>query len=151
MVRALSPDGPRATGAARTVRDLQAVSPVRTRTVRYPYTDGPTNHLQQNIHTSKDPRMNSQELDEHATNTNHADSLRPTGGQSARHEQNSPSFKPRSQPLLPIHGSPKRLELLRKDLGEMSSIAGGWYAPKLGSSNELNRRESNRHRTQPKT
>jgi hypothetical protein len=89
------------------------------RTVRYAYTYGPTNQLQQNFDTPKDLRANSQELDEHAKNTDRVDSLQPTGGQSARHEQNNPSFKPRSQPLLPIHKSPKRLELLKKYLGEM--------------------------------
>jgi hypothetical protein len=70
---------------------------------------------------------------------------------SARCGQSSPTPKPRSQPFLPIHGSPKRLELLRKDLGEKWSVPRGCYAPKLESSNELNRSESNRHWTQPKT
>jgi hypothetical protein len=73
--------------------------------------DGPPNLLPQNFGTSKDPRANSQELDEHAMNTERADSPRSTGGQSAGLEQNSPSSKTRSQPLLPIHESPKRLEL----------------------------------------
>jgi hypothetical protein len=49
----------------------------------------------------------------------HADCPRPIGGLSTRHEQSSPSSKPRAQPLLPIHGSPKRLELFWKDLGKM--------------------------------
>jgi hypothetical protein len=51
-------------------------------------------------------------------------------------EQNSPRWKPRSQHPLSHHGSPKRLELLRKDLGKMWSVPRGCYAPKLGSSNE---------------
>jgi hypothetical protein len=64
-VRTLPVDGPRATCAARTVPDLQA--------------DGPQNLLQQNPNTSKDPCVNSQELDEHMTNTRLADSLLATG------------------------------------------------------------------------
>jgi hypothetical protein len=56
MVHALSPDEPRATGATRTVRGLQADSLACTRTVRYPYTDGLTNHLHQNFDTPKDLR-----------------------------------------------------------------------------------------------
>jgi hypothetical protein len=113
-VRALSSDDPRAIGAMRIVRGLQAAC---TRMVRYPYTDGLTNHLQQNFDTPKDLRANSQELDEHGKNTDRTDSPRPRSGRSARHEQNSPRFKPRSQPLLPFHGFPKRLEQLRIDLG----------------------------------
>jgi hypothetical protein len=65
-VRTLPADGLRATCATKTVRDLQA--------------DGPQNLLQQNPNTSKDPRTNSQELDEHATNTRVADGPRATGG-----------------------------------------------------------------------
>jgi hypothetical protein len=67
------------------------------------------------------------------------------------HEQNSLKWKPRSQPPLSHHGSPKRLELLRKDLGEKWSVPRVCYAPKLGSSNEISRRESNQNRSQPKT
>jgi hypothetical protein len=93
----------------------------------------------------------SDKHEEHPASRLHVDRLRPTGGLPARNKQNNPNFKSRSQPLLPIHGSPKRLELLRKDLGEMSSVPRGCYAPKFWSSNELNRRESNHHQTQPKT
>jgi hypothetical protein len=150
-VRALSPDGLRATAATRTVCGLQADSPACTRTVRYPYADGPTNHLHQNYDTPKDLHANSQELDEHGKNMDRTDSPQPTGGRSARHEQNSPSFKPRSQPFLPIPRSPKWLELLRKNLRKMCSVPRGCYAQKLGSSNELDRWKSNHHRTQPKT
>jgi hypothetical protein len=82
----LSPDGPRVAGATRIVRGLHADSLACTRTVRYPYTDGLTNHLQQKFDTPKDLRANSQELDEHAKNTDRTDSSRPTGGQSAMHE-----------------------------------------------------------------
>jgi hypothetical protein len=59
------------------------------------------------------------EHEEHPANWLHVDRSRPTGGLSVRHEQSSPNFKPRNQPLVSIHGSPKRIELLRKDLGEM--------------------------------
>jgi hypothetical protein len=88
-VRTWSLDDPRATRAARTVRDPQADSPATTRTVRYPYTDGPTSHMQQNIDTSKDLPASSQELDEHATNLHLADGPRARGGQfvSPRTEQ----------------------------------------------------------------
>jgi hypothetical protein len=78
-VRSLPAYCPRATCAERMVRDLQA--------------DGPPNHLPQNFGTSKDPRANSQELDEHAMNTERADSPRDTSGQSVGLEQNSPSSK----------------------------------------------------------
>jgi hypothetical protein len=61
---------------------------------------------------------------------------------SARHAQSYLSSKMRSQPLVSIRGSPKRLELLRQDLGEMSSVPGGCYDPKLEPSNELKYRES---------
>jgi hypothetical protein len=82
-VRTWSSDDPQATGAERTVRDPQADSPARTRTVWYPYTDGSTNHLQQNFDTSKDLRTSSQELDEHATKLHLTDGPRAMGGQSA--------------------------------------------------------------------
>jgi hypothetical protein len=64
------------------------------------------------------------------------------GELSTRHENTSPNSKMRGQPLLSIHGSPKRLELLRKDLGEMWSVPRRCYTPKLESSNELNCWES---------
>jgi hypothetical protein len=83
MVRTWSSNGPRATCAARTVRSLQEDNPARTRTVRYPYADGPTNLLQQNFDTSKDLRASSQEPDEHTKNLHLADSPRAMGGQSA--------------------------------------------------------------------
>jgi hypothetical protein len=82
-VRTGSSDSPRATGAARTVRELQADSPARTRMVRCPYTDGPTNLLQQNFNTTKDLHASSQELDEHVMNWHLADGPRAMGGQSA--------------------------------------------------------------------
>jgi hypothetical protein len=129
--------GGRSEDTRRTVCDLRA--------------DGSPNLMPQYFGTLKDPRANSQELDEHTTNTERADSPRATGGQSVGLEQNSPSSKTRSQPLLPIHGSPKQLELLGKDLGEMSRDPRGCYAPNHGSSNKLNRRESNRNRALPKS
>jgi hypothetical protein len=58
----------------------------------------------------------SDEHEEHRASRLHADRPWPTGGLPARHEQSSPSSKPRAQPHLPVHGSPKRLELLRKHL-----------------------------------
>jgi hypothetical protein len=61
----------------------------------------------------------SDEHEEHRASRLHTDRLQPIGRLSTRHEQSSPNSKPRSQPLLPIQGSPKRLELLRKDLGEV--------------------------------
>jgi hypothetical protein len=92
-VRTWSSDGPRAIGAERTVRDPQADSPARTRTVWYPYTDRPTNHLQQNFDTSKDLRMSSQELDEHTTNLHLTDGPRAMGGQSACPQTEKPEVK----------------------------------------------------------
>jgi hypothetical protein len=47
--------------------------------------------------------------------------------------------------------SPKRLKLLSQDLGEMICITRWCYAPKLLTSNSLERRESRITRTQPRT
>jgi hypothetical protein len=93
----------------------------------------------------------SDEHQEHQLSQLHADRPRPTCGLSARCGQSSLSPKPRSQTPLSIHGSPKQLELLKKDLREMWSVPRGCYAPKLKTSNELNRRESNHNWAQPKT
>jgi hypothetical protein len=60
----------------------------------------------------------SDEHEEHQASRLHVDHPRPTCGLSATCGQSSPSPKPRSQPFLPIHGSPKRFELLRKYFGE---------------------------------
>jgi hypothetical protein len=46
-----------------------------------------------------------------------SDGPRATGAQSVGPELNSPSTETRRRPSLSLHGSPKRLELLRKDLG----------------------------------
>jgi hypothetical protein len=59
------------------------------------------------------------ELEEPLDNRLCADYPQPIGRLSARPEQSSSSSKPQARPLLPVHGSPKRLELLRKDLGKM--------------------------------
>jgi hypothetical protein len=67
-------------------------------------------------------RRRSRTRDEHEeplANRLCADCPRPIGRLSAKPEQSSSSSKPQARPLLPIHGSPKRLELLRNDLGKM--------------------------------
>jgi hypothetical protein len=102
------------------------------------------NYLQWNSTSPTDRTTYTQEQETNWMNT------RPHG-LSARCGQSCSSPKTRSQPLLSIHGSPKWLELLRKDLGEMWSIPGGCYAPKLEPSNELNCRESNHNRALPKS
>jgi hypothetical protein len=61
----------------------------------------------------------SRTREEHLDELHLADSSPATRGRSARHGNNSPSLKPREPNHLSVHGSPKRLELLRKDLGEM--------------------------------
>jgi hypothetical protein len=61
----------------------------------------------------------SDEHEEHQSSCLHADRPRPIGGLSTRHKQNSPNSKSRGQPLLPVHGSPKRPELSRKYLGKI--------------------------------
>jgi hypothetical protein len=63
------------------------------RTVRYTYTDGPTNLLQQTFDTSKDLRVSSQELDEHTKNMHLADGPRAVGGQSASPRTEQPEVK----------------------------------------------------------
>jgi hypothetical protein len=88
-----SSDGSRANGAARIVREPQADSLARTRTVRYPYTDDSTNLLQQNFDTSRDLRASSQELDEHAKNLHLKDSPRAMGRQSASPRLEQPEVK----------------------------------------------------------
>jgi hypothetical protein len=50
-----------------------------------------------------------------------------------------------------VTGSPKRLELLRQDLGEKICVTRWCYAPKFLVSNSLQRRESRITRTQPWT
>jgi hypothetical protein len=59
------------------------------------------------------------EHEEHLDELLHADSPRAPHGRSARHGNNSPNLKPKPPKLLLVHGSPKRLKLLRKDLGKM--------------------------------
>jgi hypothetical protein len=132
MVCTLLADSPRATCATRTVHDPQADGP-----------QTPCNKTQlvQQIEprTSKNKRRTWRTL-------GCADYPRLPSGLSARCRQSNSSPKTSSQPFLSIHGSPKQLELLRKDLEEMWSVPRRWYNPKLETSNELNRWESNRNR-----
>jgi hypothetical protein len=58
------------------------------------------------------------EHEEHLDELLHADSPRAPRGRSARHGNSSPNLKPKPPKLLLVHGSPKRLKLLRKDLGK---------------------------------
>jgi hypothetical protein len=60
-----------------------------------------------------------EEHEEHLDELHLADSPPATRGQSARHGYSSPSLKPQEPNHLPVHGSPKRLKLLRKDLGPL--------------------------------
>jgi hypothetical protein len=57
--------------------------------------------------------------EEHLDELHHADSLLATRGRSSRHGNSSPSLKPKRPKHLSVHGSPKRLKLLWKDLGKM--------------------------------
>jgi hypothetical protein len=66
----------------------------------------------------------SEEHEEHQLSCLHVDCPWPIGGPSARHEQSSPSLKPREPNHLPVHGSPKWLKLLRKDLGRCEASLG---------------------------
>jgi hypothetical protein len=59
------------------------------------------------------------EHEKHLDELLHADSPRAPCGRSARHGNSSPNLKPKPPKLLLVHGSPKRLKLLRKDLGKM--------------------------------
>jgi hypothetical protein len=110
--RALSSDGPRATGAMRTVCDIQAEgSPNSSR----PKGVGQTNR--------------NENAQEHGTNTKNP---RPIGSTRTvrayqadcppganRRGCSRPRAKTRAPYHLSFHGSPKRLKLLRKDLGKM--------------------------------
>jgi hypothetical protein len=91
-----------------------------------------------------------EEHEEHLDEQLLADSPPASCGWSARHGNSSPGLKLKEPKHLSVHGSPKRLELLRKDLGEMWSVLMGCFAPKFRSSNELNCWESNRYRALPK-
>jgi hypothetical protein len=119
--------------------------------------DGPPNTSWSKTAGQQDRNTGAQE---NATNTTNP---RPTGSArmvrthqadsppgANRRRNSSPRGNPRAPQLLSFHGSPKQLELLRKGLGKMWSVPRGCYAPKLGSSNEIKRWESNRHLTQPK-
>jgi hypothetical protein len=59
------------------------------------------------------------EHEEHMDELHHTDSPSTTRGRSARHGNSSPSLKSKTPKQLSVHGSPKRLKLLRKDLGKM--------------------------------
>jgi hypothetical protein len=59
------------------------------------------------------------EHEEHMDELLHADSPRAPRGRSSRHGNSSPNLKPKPPKLLLVHGSPKRLKLLKNDLGKM--------------------------------
>jgi hypothetical protein len=111
-VRTSSTDGSRATGAVRTVRDVQA--------------DGPPNSTRPKTVGQIDRNKDAQE---HATNTKNP---RPTGSMRTvrayqavcppgenRHGNSTLRENSRALYHLSFHGSPKRLKLLRKGLGKM--------------------------------
>jgi hypothetical protein len=58
----------------------------------------------------------SKKHEEHLDELHLADGTAATRGRSARHGNSSPSLKPKEPNYLLIHGSPKRMKLLRKDL-----------------------------------
>jgi hypothetical protein len=101
----LPADGPRVICTARAVRDAWA--------------DGPRNLLQPNATSPTDRTTNAQEQATNWTNTGPRRLSAPTRQtmRQVRTEELEPET--RSQPLLSIHGSPKRLKLLRQDLGKM--------------------------------
>jgi hypothetical protein len=138
------PEPPVAHREKRTVRPLPADHPRRADRPSSPR--GPsakpraTKNTGQNGSKWKRSRTHDKH-EEHQADRLHVDYPRPPSGLSATREQNSPNLKPQARAHLSIHGSPKRLELLRKDLGDMWSVPRGCYAPKLEPSNELNRRE----------
>jgi hypothetical protein len=104
--------------------------------------DGPQTARNENLETPWIETPLVQELKNKGRTRVLMDCTPTRSGWSARHAQSYLSSKMRSQPLVSIRGSPKRLELLRQDLGEMSSVPGGCYDPKLEPSNELKYRES---------
>jgi hypothetical protein len=60
-----------------------------------------------------------EEHEEHSVNWLLTDRPWPPGGLSAMSGQSSPNTKTQAREQLSVHGSPKRLELLRHDLGDM--------------------------------
>jgi hypothetical protein len=111
-VRTLSSDGPRATGATRTVCDNQV--------------DGPPNSNRPKTAGQTDRNKDAQE---HTTNTKNprpTSSMRTVHGYQVdcppganRHGNSSPRENLRAPYQLSFHGSPKQLKLLRKGLGKM--------------------------------
>jgi hypothetical protein len=78
----------------------------------------PTKNAQLDGSKQSDARTH-EEHDEQLAGRQLAYSLPTPRGRSTRNRNNNPNLKPRARAHLSIHGSPKRLELLRKDLGEM--------------------------------
>jgi hypothetical protein len=106
----LPADGPRATCAARMVRDTQADGPQTTCNDTQPL-----RRIEPRTRKNKRGTGQTQGL---------TDCPCLPGGLSSRCGQSCSSPKMRSQPLLSIHGSPKWLELLRIDLGRCEVSVG---------------------------
>jgi hypothetical protein len=89
-----------------------------------------------------------EEHDEHSVSRLLADRPRHPSGLSAMSGQSNPTTNSQAPPpICPFFSQ----TALWKDLGDMWGVPRGRYAPKLESSNELNRRESNCNRARPKT
>jgi hypothetical protein len=104
--------GPRATGAARTVHDVQADHPPNTYQPKTAGQPDRNKSAQEHATNTKNPRPTSSTRTVH---TYQADC--PPGAN--RRRNTSPRANPRAPYHLSFHGSPKRLELLRKGLGKM--------------------------------
>jgi hypothetical protein len=112
MVRTSLTDGLRATGATRTVRDVQA--------------DGPPNSTRQKTVGQMDRNEDAQEHMMNTKNPRLPGSTRTVRAYQAdcpvganRRGNSSPRANSRAPYHLSFHGSPKRLKLLRKGLGKM--------------------------------
>jgi hypothetical protein len=77
--------------------------------------------VKSNLPTGSKPKRSRthDEHEEHLDELLHVDSPRAPHGRSARRWNSSPNLKAKPPKLLLVHGSPKRLKLLRKDLGKM--------------------------------
>jgi hypothetical protein len=101
--------------------------------------DTPSN---QNSKSRRIEMKGEQEHEEHRTNSQPADRLRPPRGPSAPRGQSRKLLDLEGQLPQFIIGFPKRLKLWRQVFGDLKSVTQGCHSPKILPPNSLNHRES---------